>query len=566
MQELQSAAQPWFKSYPSSVGWNAEIRAVEVYRVLEATSKKYPSRPAMDFLGRKYTWRQIDEHSARFAKGLQQRISIKKGDRVGLMLPNTPYYLIAYFALARIGAITVNINPLYAQRELEHLVEDSGCRAIITTDLKLTFDKSVKMLHSTGLERLIVCNFSGSLPLYKDLLFKIAKNGEIARVKQDSRVIGFDELLQNDGRPYPVEIDPANDVAVLQYTGGTTGIPKGAMLTHANITANTEQSHLWFPDAIEGEEKMLAVLPFFHAFAMTAIMNMSVRKGLEIITIPRFNLKQTLELIHRHKPQYFPAVPAIYNAILNYPGTRKYDLSSLKFCVSGGASLPAEVKNSFEKLAGCRVVEGYGLSEAAPVVCVNPMESGGKPGSIGLPLPGTIVEIADTTTGELLGPGHRGELCVRGPQVMKGYWRREKESEAAFEGGHLHTGDIAIMDEDGYVYIVDRIKDLIITNGYNVYPRNVEEAVYLHPSVEECVVAGIPDAMRGEIVKAWIKCKEGRTLAAEDLREFLKDKLSPMEMPRAIEFRKQPLPKTMIGKLSRKDLLEEESGKLKGSA
>ncbi len=556
--EQKAAEKHIHNAYPANVNWHAGIKAVCVYDVLAQTARRYPTSPAMDFMGRKWTWREIDKLTAHLAKGLQQKLGVRKGDRVGLFLPNTPYYLISYYALARIGAIVVNLNPLYAERELEKLIEDTDCRIIVTADLKLTFDKAYKMLHSTALEKLVICSFASALPFVKKFLFAIAKRADIAKPGRDKRFITFNDLLINDGKPYPVDLDPYNDVAVLQFTGGTTGEPKGAMLTHANITANTEQSHLWFPDAIEGGERMLSVLPFFHAFAMTAIMNMSVRKGLEIITLPRFNLKQTLEIIHKKRPEYFVAVPAIYNAIANAPGRKKYDLSSLRFCVSGGESMPAEVKKSFEQIAGCKIVEGYGLSEASPVVCVNPVETGGKIGSIGLPLPGTTVEIVDTANGSILPPGRRGELCVKGPQVMKGYWQKDKDTQEVFEGGYLHTGDIAVKDEDGYVYIVDRIKDLIITNGYNVYPRNVEEAIYLHPSVEECVAAGVPDRLRGEVVKAWIKCKEGRQLNEETIKAFLKDKLSPMQIPRIVEIRNQPLPRTMIGKLSRKDLLEKE--------
>ena len=351
-----------------------------------------------------------------------------------------------------------------------------------------------------------------------------------------------------------------NDIALYQYTGGTTGTPKGAMLTHANIVANTEQAAMWL-GCEEGEDKMLGVLPFFHVFAMTAVMNISVRKAMEIVALPRFELDQALKLIHTKKPTVFPGVPAIFNGINNHKKLSKFDLSSIKYCISGGAPLPVEVKKKFEEKTGGILVEGYGLTESSPVVCCNPREGLNKAGSIGLPFPQTIVDIVDPETGQEVPMGERGELCARGPQVMKGYWNRPDETAATIKGGRLHTGDIAIMDEDGYFFIVDRIKDLIITNGYNVYPRNVEEAIYLHPSVEECIVAGLPDKQRGEIVKAWIKCRDGRSLTAEDLKTFLKDKLSPMELPKRIEFREEPLPKTMIGKLSRKDIVEEELAK-----
>jgi long-chain acyl-CoA synthetase len=315
----------------------------------------------------------------------------------------------------------------------------------------------------------------------------------------------------------------------------------------------------------KGQDKMLGVLPFFHVFAMTAVMNFSVANALEIIALPRFDLKQTLQVIHRKRPQLFPAVPAIYNAINHAPDRARYDLSSLKYCLSGGAPLPLEVKKRFEELhQGCLVIEGYGLTESAPVVCANPANAANKAGSIGLPFPRTIVEIIDPSDKTTIMPvGERGELCVRGPQVMMGYWKNEAASADVLrgvEGGErrLYTGDVAIMDEQGYVFIVDRIKDMIITNGYKVYPRNVEEAIYAHSAVEECIVAGLKDDQRGEIVKAWIKIKAGQSLNEEGLKAFLKDKISPMEIPRRFEFRAEPLPKTMIGKLSRKDVLAQE--------
>ena len=303
---------------------------------------------------------------------------------------------------------------------------------------------------------------------------------------------------------------------------------------------------------------MVGVIPFFHVFAMTAVMNLSVYKALEIVALPRFDLDQTLKLIADKKPTVFPAVPAIFSAINNHKKLKQFDLSSLKYCVSGGAPLPVEVKKNFESKTGSIVVEGYGLSESAPVLCCNPVDGVNKPGSIGLPFPGTVIKIVDPETGKNTPNGEPGELCAQGPQVMTGYWNRKEETANTLKNAWLHTGDIAKMDAEGYFFIVDRIKDLIITNGYNVYPRNVEEAIYKHPNVEECIVAGLPDKQRGEIVKAWVKCKDGRTLTAEDLKTFLNDRLSPMEIPKRVEFRDEPLPKTMIGKLSRKDILEEE--------
>jgi long-chain acyl-CoA synthetase len=406
------------------------------------------------------------------------------------------------------------------------------------------------------LRRLLICSFLDMLPFPKNWFFTLFKGRDLAVIPRDEVHWRLDDIMDNDGYVTPVPIDPVNDVVLLQYTGGTTGTPKGAMLTHANIVANAHQCGLWFTDCRDGQEKMLGVIPFFHVFAMTAVMNLSVLKGLEIIALPRFDLADTMKLIDRKKPTLFPAVPAIFTAINNHPRLGSYNLRSLRHCISGGAPLPVEVKKSFEANTGCILVEGYGLTESSPVTHVNPLHGMNKPGSIGLPLPGTLVEIVDMNDRETVLPqGQKGEICLRGPQVMKGYWNKPTETADVLRSGRLHTGDVGYIDADGYTFIVDRIKDMIISNGYNVYPRNVEEAIYMHPDVAECIVAGLPDPERGERVKAWIYLKPGRIITGERMKDFLRDKLSPMEMPREFEFRDQPLPKTLIGKLSRKDVV-----------
>lgn len=552
---------PWVTNYPSGIKWDAHIPVMPVFAMLDETVINHKESPAFDFLGAKQNWGELHLKTLQFAKGLQD-IGVKKGMKVGIFLPNCPLFVIAYYALMRIGATAVNYNPLYAEGELANMIEDSETDIIITLDLELLYGKMHKMLSSTRLEKLVVASFTDMLPFPKNFLFKLIKGKELASVPENSaRIHRYETLIDNDGGYMPVDIDPEEDIALYQYTGGTTGLPKGAMLTHANIVANTEQAAMWL-GCEEGKDRMLGVIPFFHVFAMTAVMNLSVRKAMEIIALPRFDLNQTLGLIDKKKPTVFPAVPAIFNGINNHKKLKKFDLSSLKYCISGGAPLPVEVKKTFEATTGAVVVEGYGLTESSPVLCCNPREGLNKAGSIGLPFPQTIIEIIDPETGKEVAHGERGELCARGPQVMKGYWNRpEDNAKTLQDDGRLHTGDIATMDDDGYFYIVDRIKDMIITNGYNVYPRNVEEAIYLHPSVEEVIVAGLPDSQRGEIVKAWIKCKEGRNLTAEDLKNFLADKISTMEIPKRIEFRDAPLPKTMIGKLSRKDIVAEELNK-----
>jgi long-chain acyl-CoA synthetase len=554
---------PWLKSYPQDVNWHDQIQPKPLYTLLESAAANYGGRPALDHLGKKYDWNTLWEMARKFARGLQAQ-GVKKGDHIGLFLPNSPYYVVSYYGVLLAGACVVNLNPLYAEEELKTLIEDSQVEIVISVDLRMLYEKMHRMLHETRLKKLILGSFAQTLPFPKNILFRTFKAKEIARVESSPRILWYDTLLENDGKPEIPPIDPRNDLAVIQYTGGTTGTPKGAMLTHENVYANTMQCLSWFYVIDDTPAKMLGVLPFFHVFAMTAVMNFSVARGLEIIALPRFELKETLKIIHKKKPRFFPAVPAIYNAINHSHLTDQYDLSSLKVCLSGGAPLPVEVKKTFEQKTGCVVIEGYGLSESSPVATVNPVQGENLAGSIGLPVPATIIEIIDPADKKTPMPlGERGELCIRGPQVMKGYWNKPEATADVLrptgEGDRrLHTGDIAVMDAQGYTYIVDRLKDMIITNGYKVYPRNVEEAVYKHPNVEECIVAGLPDEKRGEIVKIWIKPKEGRELAPDDLKEFLKDKISPMEIPKLYEFRDKPLPKTMIGKLSRKDVVRQE--------
>lgn len=548
----------WEKSYPHNILWDGPLWTGPLFHYLDTTRHNFPNRHAFSFMGKKWTWDSIATLVDKMAKGLHDH-GVERGVKVGICLPNCPYYLIAYYAILKTGATIVNYNPLYAEGELAYQIEDSQTDLIITTDLSVIYPKLEKMLHATRLNQIIVCPFKNILPFPKNILFPLLKPQDISEIPDDDRHVMFSRLTDNDGKFSVPDIDCENDIALLQYTGGTTGTPKGAMLTHANLTANVEQCVKWFYDIQMGQEKMLAVIPFFHVFAMTTILNLSVKCGFEIIATPKFDLSETLKLIHNERPQFFPAVPAIYNAINSHANLNEYDLTSLRYCISGGAPLPVEVKRAFEGKSGCVLVEGYGLTETSPVACVNPVEGANKSGSIGLPVPNTTIELHDTDSGALVTEvGQRGEIWIKGPQVMRGYWNKPDDTAKVMENGFLKTGDVAQLDDDGYIFIVDRIKDMILVNGYNVYPRNIEEAIYKHPAVEECVVAGIKDSERGEIPKAWIKPKAGRTLTEADIKIFLKDKISPIEMPRRFEFRDQPLPKTMIGKLSKKELLAQE--------
>lgn len=555
----------WAKKYPPSVDWSAALPARPLFELLDDAVRNYPDQIALDFLSRLYTYRELGDLVARAAKGLQ-KLGMKKGDRVGLFLPNTPFYVISYFAALKIGATVVNFNPLYAEQEVKHQIHDAGLSIMITVDVKALCEKLEKVGVSAGLKHIVIGRMVDILPPVTSLLYRIVKYRDIACFEMDRMHIAFRDLLANDGQFAPAPINPLEDIAVLQYTGGTTGVPKGAMLTHANLAINALQSRLAFSKAEEGKERMLGVLPFFHVFAMTAVMNLTILIGGAIIMLPRFDLVQVIKTIHKKRPTLFPAVPTIYTAINHYKKLANYDLSSIKYCISGGAPLPIEVKQDFEKLTDCILVEGYGLSETSPVATCNPLEGENKTGSIGLPLPGTYIDIVSLEDGTTLMPqGERGEVCIRGPQVMKAYWHQPEETAAVLRAGpdglRLHTGDVGYLDQDGYTFIVDRIKDMIAAGGFKVYPRHVEEAIYLHPAVEECVVAGVADEYRGQTVKAFIKLRDGQSLTKDDLITFLKDKLSPIEMPKQVEFRTTPLPKTQIGKLSKKLLLEEEARK-----
>jgi long-chain acyl-CoA synthetase len=557
--------KPWLASYPSFADWGMDIRTEPAHAAFERSVAAYPNRTCMEFLGRTWTYRQTGTMVRAAAKGLQD-MGVQKGNRVALMLPNTPYYIVLFHAVLLIGGVVVNINPLYAQQELDVLAKDSRPRMLVTMDLELTYPKARKTVDRNKIEKLLLCSMIDVLPWRKAVLFNIFKRKTLAQIEDNKRQVWFENLVQNEGNYRSAAIDPENDVAVLQYTGGTTGTPKAAMLTHANVSANAIQVAAWYDPKDIGEEKFLAALPFFHVFAMTVAMTTALRYGAQIIILPRFDLKTCLRAIANKKPTFFPAVPTILNAINTYPDIRKHDLSSLKLCISGGAPLPVEVKKEFERISGCVVVEGYGLSETSPVATTNPTVGTNKLGSVGIPMPGTTIEIHSIEgPHEVLPIGRRGQICIRGPQVMKGYWDNPEETENAIQDGAFRTGDVGYMDEDGYVFIVDRLKDIIIAGGYKIYPRLVEDAIYEHPAVGEVTVISIRDKYRGQAPKAFIRLKGGQTLTEAELIIFLKDKLSVIEQPDSYEFRDE-LPKTLIGKLSKKELQVEEDGQAKGSA
>jgi long-chain acyl-CoA synthetase len=555
------AIHAWIKSYPQGVDWHMALEPAPLFHLIESAAARSPDRPCTTFLGRTLTYGEIGALVDRAAAGLQQ-IGVVKGTKVGLFLPNSPTFVIYYFAVLKAGGVVVNYNPLYSLDELTFQVKDSETELMITLDLKVLFDKVEHLVAKKTLKGAVVCSFPALLPAAKAVLFKLFKGKELAKPHASpvrDRLRLESEVLTDPALFEPVPIDPETDIAVLQYTGGTTGTPKGAMLTHANVYLNVEQIAAWAPGLVHGQERVLAALPFFHVFAMTVVMNLGIKIAAEMILMPRFVLAEALDLITRHKATLMPGVPTLFNAILNHPKIGSYNLGSLKICISGGAALPAEVRDGFMAATGCELVEGYGLSEASPVVTCNPLEGIVKHGSIGLPLPGTVLSLRDLSDPTREVPrGERGEICVAGPQVMRGYWNRPAETAAQFAGGFLRTGDVGVMDDDGFFYVVDRIKDLIICSGYNVYPRRIEEALYEHAAVEEAVVIGIPDRYRGEAPKAFVKLKAGQAATKEELMAYLEIKISKLELPADIAFR-DTLPKTMIGKLSKKELKAEET-------
>ncbi|MEE9544151.1 MAG: AMP-binding protein, partial [Rhodospirillales bacterium] len=474
--------EPWKKTYPEGIDWRSEIAPKPLPALLDEAAAAFPDNVCVNFRGRRYRYHEIAELVDKAAKGFQA-MGVQKGIKVGLMLPNSPYAVICFYAVLKAGGTVVNVNPLYAEREIKRQIRDSGMCILVTLAMKTLYPKVAKRLaDGGGLETIVVCSMTGILPFPENALFAVLRHREIAAVPDDDLHMRYDRLIDNDGVFEPAEIDAGRDVAVLQYTGGTTGLPKAARLTHANLYANAVQVEMWAQGAKPGREKILGVLPLFHAFGMTAVMNVGLRLGAEMILLPRFKTAEVLKAIDRERPTIFVGVPTMFSALNGARDLGKQDLSSLVFCISGGAPLPAKVRRVFEEMTGCTLVEGYGLSETAPVCTVNPFAGINKTGSVGLPLPATLIEIvARDGPDRVLPLGEHGEICVTGPQVMAGYANRAQETVDALRGGRLHTGDIGYLDEDGYLHVIDRIKDLILSGGFNDYPRMVEEAIQLHP-------------------------------------------------------------------------------------
>ncbi len=548
---------PWTKFYEAGVPSSLDYPDSTLGEMLSRTAEKFPDRPALLFYGKTIGYAELDGLANRFARSLTS-LGVRKGDRVALMLPNVPQMVIAYYGTVRTGAIAVPTNPLYHAHELEVQLRDSGAETLVALDMFFPVISSV--LHRTSLKHVVLCGIRDFLPFPKNVLYPVKAKIEKqwVPVKRTGMIHDFMRMLRHQPDTPPDSMVLPDDVALLQYTGGTTGIPKGAVLTHRNLIVNAVQSRAWLTLRNEGEAIILAAIPFFHVYGMTTAMNLGILIGAKLILIPKFHTKEVLRFIERERPQIFPGIQAMYLAIGNFPDVRKYDLSSLQVAISGAGPLMREVQDRFEHLTGARIVEGYGLSEASPVTHANPIFGSRKVGSIGLPWPDVEARIMDIETGiRTLAVGETGELVVRGPQVMKEYWNKPRETSEALRGGWLHTGDIARMDEDGYFFIVDRIKDMIKTVGENVYPREVEEVLFTHPKVKEAVVVGVPQEFLGEEIKAFIVLKDGVSATPEEIIEYCSDQLSKFKVPKEVEFRKE-LPKTLVGKVLRRVLRDEE--------
>ncbi|HZD01895.1 MAG TPA: long-chain fatty acid--CoA ligase [Actinomycetes bacterium] len=563
---MVEVATPWLDSYPPGVPEHVEVPPVNLARLLADAAHDYPHAPALHFEGRTTSYSELADQAWRFADALA-KLGVTKGSRIGLVLPNCPQAVVALFGALRLGAVVVLNNPLYTERELERQLGDAGVEVVICLDLVYEQVKAVR--GRIDIREVIVTSMLDEVSALKRSVAPYTRRGRAASagIGREEPVRRWREVVRLGTEQAPeTTVDPAVDLALLQYTGGTTGVAKGVMLSHANLASNVEQVRAWFPDADPGHEVMMAALPFFHVYGLTVCLLLGLRLSAALVLLPRFDLQQVLAAIGRYRPTLFPGVPTMYVAINNAVAKSRRDLSSIKACLSGAAPLPMEVAERFERYSGGRLVEGYGLSESSPVVIANPIYGKRKAGTIGMPLPDTLARIADPADpGRTLRPGEAGELAISGPQVMLGYWNRPEESAQVLRDGWLLTGDVAVMDEEGYFTIVDRKKDLIIAGGYNIYPREVEEVLYEHPKVQEVCVAGVPDPYRGETVKAFVVLRQGEEATGEELRQFAKSRLAGYKVPRTVEFRGE-LPKTMIGKVLRRALVEEERAKAQEAA
>ncbi|MEH7332658.1 AMP-binding protein [Neobacillus drentensis] len=557
-------SKPWLALYPKEIPATIAYSSESVQTYLVNAAEHYPEKIAIHFMGKDMTYKQLYDDALKFACYLQEKLGITKSDRVAIMLPNTPQAVICYFGILMAGGIVVQTNPLYTERELEYQMKDSGAKAIITLDI--LYPRVSKVMPQTDLQHIIVTAIKDYLPFPKNLVYPFIQKkqyGIVVNVKHEGSTHLLTEILKMKPKKLTsYEVNVEEDLALLQYTGGTTGSPKGVMLTHKNLITNTTMSEKWIYKCKPGEESLLAIVPFFHVYGMTVCMLLSIKMACKLILLPKFDALTTLKTIQKQRPTLFPGAPTIYIGLLNHPDLKKYDLSSIAACISGSAPLPLEVQENFEKVTGGKLVEGYGLSEASPVTHSNFLWDVERvKGSIGVPYPDTDAKVVSTDTGEPMQIKEIGEIVIKGPQIMKGYWNRPEETAEVLKDGWLYTGDLGYMDEQGYFYVVDRKKDMIIAGGYNIYPREIEEVLYEHPDVIEAVAAGISDPYRGETVKAYIVLKEGSKVTPEEMNQFARKFLAAYKAPRLYEFRKE-LPKSAVGKILRRMLVEEEKQKI----
>ena len=547
--------KPWLAHYDEGVPEFVDYEETCLPEFLDRSAQKFPNTMALLFQGYQLTYRELKDVVDRFAASLVD-FGIQKGDSVAILLPNVIPCVVGYYAILKIGATAVMNNPLYTDRELEHQFNDSGSKLLITLDL--LGNRMIDLRPKTSIKQIIYTSIGDYLPFPKNFLFPLVgkKKGLKADVKSAPDVYRWKDVLERlDGEPPKVELS-FEDTAMYQYTGGTTGVSKGVMLTHGNLSKQVQHLRAWFPGFNDGEEVLLGALPFFHVFGLSTAMNFCIYAGWGNILIPKPQPEPLLEAISKFKPTFAPLVPTMFIGLLNHPGFDKADLSSIKGCFSGSAPLPVEVIRDFEAKTGSTIVEGFGMTESSPVTHINPFVGERKVGSIGLPISDTECRIVDLDDGKTDMPlGETGEVLLKGPQVMKGYWNKPEATAETLTDGWLHTGDIGKMDEDGYFYIVDRMKDMIISGGFNVYPRDIEEVFFEHPKVLEAAALGVPHPKRGEQVKVFVVLKEGETGTEEEFLSYCKDKLAAYKLPTMIEFR-DDLPKTNVGKVLKKDLRE----------
>ncbi|KQU61780.1 dicarboxylate--CoA ligase PimA [Sphingomonas sp. Leaf339] len=556
-----SDERPWVIHYRHPVPWGDVPDERSMVDLFDDAAARHGSAPLIDFLGRRYSYAETHDGANRVACGLAA-MGYGPGDRIGLFLPNVPHYLAAYYGILKLGATVVNFSPLYTVTELADQVADSGTRLLFTLSATALLPTAIEVLERSALERLVVGSVAGALPPAKSLIYRLWRRREVAKTPNDPRITAFSRLIANKGTCATPSIDPVHDVALIQYTGGTTGTPKGAMLTHRNLAANAVQVAGLDPDRGQITDRILGVLPLFHVFANTCVLNRTIVTGGEIVLLPRFDAGQVLAAIQRTQATSLPGVPTMYQALLDHPKTATTDFSSLRICISGGAPLAAELKARFRAVTGAALVEGYGLSESSGVVSCNPYETGGKDGTIGQPVPGTDLRLVDKEDPtRSAAPGEPGEIVLRGPQIMKGYWNRPDADDEVFvvdaaSDQWLRTGDVGIIDAEGFVTIVDRLKDMIAVSGFKVFPSQIEAVLYHHPAVKEALVIGMPDAYRGERPRAFVTLNDDAVVTDETLCGWLNPQLGRHERVDKVIVRAS-MPKTMIGKLSRKDLLAE---------